>query len=280
MRLSKKSRRGIFWILLLGLLISYTPRLIVASTSVEEKVIVTNEDLIAFEREVAEANYQQSNNFYKKKSKFRVPQSAFDPNTYTKEQWMQLGLSGKQADVVIRFAQRGISSNEELKKIFVISDEFYELIKDSTHYTSNLKREVPSPIKPTLLVELNEASESELLSIPGIGPYYAKKIIEYRTALGGFISEQQLLEIWKFDEEKLLEIKPFIVINDSELRQIDLNNASLEELKSHPYISYSIANSIVKMRLHSSYENIEDVKRSKLIDEPLFMKIKPYIKIK
>lgn len=280
MHLSKKSKRGIFWLLLLGLLISYTPRIIIAATTVEEKVIVTNEDLIQFEREVQLATEQGANKFEKKKSKFHTPPSSFDPNQYSKDDWMKLGLSAKQADVVIRFTQRGITSNEDLKKIFVISDEFYELIKDSTHYSARTKKVETEVAESTILVELNAASENELLAIPGIGPFYAKKIVEYRTSLGGFVSEKQLLEIWKFDEVKLEEIKPFIVINETELEKIDINTATIEELKSHPYISYSIANSIVKMRLHSGFENIDDVKRSKLIDEELFTKIKPYIRVK
>ena len=89
-----------------------------------------------------------------------------------------------------------------------------------------------------------------------------------------------MLEIWKFDSEKYDEVSENIILNKKDLRLIDINFCSIDELKSHPYISYKVANSIVKMRLASgNYNQIEDILESKLIDRELFSKIKNYLKI-
>lgn len=53
----------------------------------------------------------------------------------------------------------------------------------------------PNQDKPTLPLDLNLASETELDALPGIGPAKAKAIIEYRSSIGRFQSLDQLLEV-------------------------------------------------------------------------------------
>ena len=116
------------------------------------------------------------------------------------------------------------------------------------------------------------------MSIPGIGAYFAKGIIKTRDKLGGFINKQQLLEVWNFKQETLDLIAEKIEVNARNIRQFDLNTVTAPELKSHPYFTWSVANSIVKMRNQlGGYQKIEDIRRSVLIDEALFQKIKPYL---
>ena len=141
------------------------------------------------------------------------------------------------------------------------------------------KEEAQLP-KKIILVDISTADQEELESIPGIGPFFAKKIIEYRIKLGGYLSKSQLLEIWKFDQEKLNEIDEFLNLSKIELKKININKAELEELKNHPYISYSVANSIIKMReMKGGYFDVVEIKKSKLISEELYQQIVPYITV-
>jgi DNA uptake protein ComE-like DNA-binding protein len=197
---------------------------------------------------------------------------------------MNLGLSIKQANVIVKFTSRGIYSNDELKKIFVISDEFYQLIKDSTIYPKkennfslqlNDNRIESQPIKK---VEINSANEEELVKIKGIGSFFAKQIIKKRDELGGFIEKSQLLEVWKMDQEKFDLIKDEFTIDNENIKKISINAATVEELKNHPYIRWNIANSIVKLRLQKNgFTSIEELKESHLITDEKFLKIKSYI---
>lgn len=221
---------------------------------------------------------------YNKKNRFSRPKSKFDPNQYSEEQWMTLGLSKKQVAVLMKYKSSGFYAPEDLKKVFVISDEFFNIIKDSLIYPQKPTREyrnetvlISNEIRK---VELNSASLEELMDVKGIGKFYAEKIIQKRNELQGFVNENQLLEIWKFDSEKLETISPYITVNSMLVQPFDINTVSVNELKKHPYFSYNIANSIVKLRTQlGSYKRIEDLKKSVLISDELYEKIKPYVMV-
>ena len=162
----------------------------------------------------------------------------------------------------------------------------FDLIKDSLvypvkkDYQLSKDRFEEKPILK-LVVEINSATQVDLEKIPGIGPYFADKIIEYRIKLGGFVSKNQLLEIWKFDAEKLSSIDKYIILDDSFITKINVNSISFDDLKDHPYFSYKVANSIVKMReVSGSYENVNEIGKSMLINDELLDKLTPYISIK
>lgn len=241
----------------------------------------------AFQKAVKEVQRDANRYKYKKKKKSRysAPSKAFDPNTYAVEDWMNLGLSEKQAAVILKFAKRGIRSNEDLKKIFVISDEFFALIKDSTRYASKNEYEFRTnterfETKAVVKIDVNTATIDELMTVKGIGPFFAKQIIKLRDELGGFYAEEQLLEVWKMDQEKLQVIAPSLLFTESKLHQLNINTATVEELKTHPYISWNLANSIVKLRSQNGrFKRIEDVKKSVLMTNELFEKLKRYLTI-
>ena len=237
--LSKRTKRGTVVLLFLLFLISMAPRFLMWIKP-EQSLAFSSEEIeehiaqIESKSQLRKLQFKQKN----KKSKFKRPPTKFDPNQYTVQEWMALGLSEKQANVALNFAKRGIYSNEQLQQIFVINDELFELIKDSTVYPKKQFNEPKADQKTTtkVLISLNKANEEELKSLPGIGDFYAKKIVGYRDKLGGFVSESQLLEIRKFDEEKLAKIKNRIEVNQQEIKRININQATAEELAKHPYI--------------------------------------------
>lgn len=283
MPISKRNRRGVLILGTILLVIIFSPRILTGYFQ-DVSLDYTIEELDEVEKQIQDSKTSRKKKYSKKKrERYTIPQAAFDPNEYALSDWTKLGLSEKQANVVIRFTQHGIYSNEELKKIFVISDELFGLIKDSTFYPVRPKKK--STFSTTVnrrsekIVQLNVATQDELIELSGIGDYYAKKIIEYREKLGGFHSQEQLLELWKFTPEKLAKIKDQLLVS-GELQKININQASYEELVKHPYVSSKVANSIVKMRSQrDGYENLEDLLDSKLIDRELFNKLEPYIKL-
>ena len=283
MPISKRNRRGVLILGTILLVIIFSPRILTGYFQ-DGSLDYTIEELDEVEKQIQDSKTSRKKKYSKKKKeRYTVPQAAFDPNEYVLSDWTKLGLSEKQANVVIRFTQHGIYSNEELKKIFVISDELFGLIKDSTFYPVRPKKNSAfSPIvnrRSEKIVQLNVATQDELIELSGIGDYYAKKIIEYREKLGGFHSQEQLLELWKFTPEKLAKIKDQLLVS-GELQKININQASYEELVKHPYVSSKVANSIVKMRSQrDGYKNLEDLLDSKLIDRELFNKLEPYIKL-
>ena len=117
-----------------------------------------------------------------------------------------------------------------------------------------------------------------MINLKGVGAFFAKQIIKKRNELGGFISKEQLLEVWKMDEEKYEIIQSQITVNPTLIKRVELNSITIDQLKSHPYIRWNIANSIIKMReQRKGFSSINDIKESVLINEELFEKLKPYL---
>ena len=277
---SKQSRRAIIIFIALLLLIAFIPR-ILSSFLPNEKITFTEEELKIINFTPKKRSYKS---FNRRKREYKVPPAKFDPNAYTIKDWMYLGLTQKQAEAVIKFGKYGFKTNQQLAKVFVIPKEVFELLKDSTFYPTesqpySFKENRPIPQdKKIARIELNSASEEELITIPGIGPFFASNITKQRDKLGGFIKYEQLTEVWKFSPEKLEEIKPYVNLDVSKIVKLNINTVTVEELKRHPYFSWNVANSIVKMRKQKgSFTSISELKESVLITEELFLKIKPYL---
>jgi competence protein ComEA len=220
-----------------------------------------------------------------KKKVFLAPERRFDPNQYQKNDWIKLGLSEKQVAVVLKFTEKGLYSNDDLEKIFVIPSILFNLIKDSTYYPTAPIKKQEFPEKKLLVthemeLNINTASEKDLLGIKGLGPYFAKAILKYKAELGGFVRKSQLMEIFKMSNESYDKIAPFLSINPSDVRTININEATVEELNAHPYINWGQANSIVKMRMQKvGFKDINEIKQSHLIDEETYEKLIPYLSI-
>ncbi len=225
-------------------------------------------------------NTQKKASYSKKKKTYNRPKNKFDPNIYEKSEWMQLGLSEKQALSVLTFSKNGIYSQEQVQKIFVIPEELYVLIKDSLIFPVKESKvnNYPTKTEKTIIsVNVNNATLEELQKVKGIGPFYSKQIIKYRDQLGGFNSKSQLMEVWKMDQEKYDGFEEYITI-DNKLTKLNINTVKVEELKNHPYINWNLANAIIKYRdQHGDFKNLEELKEIKILDAETFIKIKPYL---
>jgi len=236
-------------------------------------------------QEMITTNQQPKKHFFTRK-KYRRPPHLFNPNQYTLEDWKSLGLSEKQASAVLKFCRFPLKSNADLKKIFIIPDELYQLIKDSTFYESTpsfeskpkevFKKKV-TQIEPIQMLNLDSA---RLVALPGIGPFYAKMVMKYEKALGGFHSKEQLLEVYKMNEEVYEILCKHLNFNRPNIRKISINQATKEELAKHPYIDTWQANSIIKMRKQlGGFQSLKELLDSHLINPESFEKILPYVSL-
>ncbi len=283
---SKSNFRGALVLLLIIVCVFILPDIYLHFTKTDDLAIT---ELNAPERDAyikVKKNSKNKYNYRQRESRFMPPPEKFNPNNYSAQEWMALGLSEKQANVILKFTKRKLRSNEDLKKIFVIDEELFDLIKDSTYYDAveehkafDDKKEY-SKEKEIKRIDINTADEEELQKVPGIGPFFAKNIVKKRNELGGYVKKEQLLEVWKVDGDKYLSWEPYLSLSKTGIKYLDINKATAEEFAAHAYITWNLANSLVKLRTQKGgYKKIEDLKQSVLMTDELFEKLKPYLKI-
>jgi len=281
-KLTPRTKTGLIVWSILALVIVLTPRIIRTwfpgdPIKIEIKTL---EKIKLFKK--SERRKQWNN----KRNRYHTPPSKFNPNEYTKAQWMALGLSEKQALVVLKFCKYPLKSNDDLKRIFVIPEALYQRIKDSTIYPQKVHTSFPSkePIlhaeKQAKRITIGAIDSSKLVSIKGIGPFYAKMIMRYERALGGFHKKEQLLEVFKMNTETYEILCSKLDFSETQIRRISINKANAEELDRHPYMNRWQANSIVKMRIQlGGFQSLNELRKSHLINAEDFEKLEPYVSL-
>lgn len=234
----------------------------------------------------------------------------FDPNTITPDSLCMLGLSPRQAQTIINYRSKGghFNNPEDFARMYVVSNELYGRIRPFINIKSGdlAVKEVPMPKKEhsdqsepktqkglaeeveskresnrkNLVVELNGADSSELVTLYGIGPYYAHKIMQYRERLGGFHSVEQLMEIGGIDSTRFEGLSKSVVVDPLKIRTFSLDTAGKRFLVSHPYIGAYAARGIMLLRekLGKSACTIENLIKEKVIAPQMAERLWPYIR--
>lgn len=168
--------------------------------------------------------------------KRRVESFTFDPNTISLSDLQRLGFSERQAQSIINYREKGgrFRRPSDFAKSYVVADSVFQRLEPYIR--------IPK-------IDLNSADSTALVSLPGIGPYYAARIIEHRTRLRGFSYPEQLMDINRFDREKYDALKDLVTVGPSE--PYPLWTLPEDSLKLHPYIDGGAAHGIVLYREHN-----------------------------
>ncbi len=124
----------------------------------------------------------------------------------------------------------------------------YRQDNDRTPQPENSYREVPTARKPTVYIELNSADSARLTTVRGIGPVISRNIVEYRRRLGGFVRKEQLREVWGITDENFSAISAQFFLDTAVIQKINLNFATPESLRAHPYFTASMVERIIAGR--------------------------------
>lgn len=172
-------------------------------------------------------------------SKVQPESFPFDPNIVTENELVRLGLSQRQAEVITNYRQKGgkFRKKSDFKKMYVVSDSLFARLEPFI--------EIPK-------VEINAADSASLVTLSGIGGYYALKIQKYRDLLGGFVSGEQLMEISGIDKERYDGFVEQIRVDTTLVKRFSIWELSADSLSKHPYIGSYASKGIV------SYKHICD----------------------
>lgn len=207
----------------------------------------------------------------------------FNPNFITDFKGYKLGMSVQEIDRLLAFRKENkyVNSPKEFQAVTKVSDSLLNVIspyfkfpdwvinkkefKDYTKYpTSSFAKKEKIVVK-----DINQATQDDLIKIYGIGEAISLRILKQKESLGGFVSMEQLKEVWGLSPEVLDNLNAhFKIITIPNFKKIDINNASIKELALFPYFKYQIARNIVTFRsMNGDFKNKEDL--SKIKDFPV-----------
>lgn len=166
----------------------------------------------------------------------------FNPNTATVEELVRLGFSDKQAASIDNYRKKGgrFRRKEDFAKSFVVSDEIYRRLESFI--------DIP-------LTDINRADSAAFDALPGIGPYFAAKMVEQRRRLCGYSNPEQLLDIYNFGEDRYGKLKDLVCCSPP--RPYPLWSLPTDSLRLHPYIGgWAEARGIVRFRENSPPDSL------------------------
>ena len=190
------------------------------------------------------------------------PFELFNPNEVSSEYWEKIGLQPKMAKRAHLFIQSGsgISRSSDLLQIYGFQKEW---IQELEKYLVFKK----------LTIDLNAATASEFQSIRGIGEKLSNRIIRFREKLGGFVSTQQLYQVYGLDSLLLDNtMERFDVVTPC--KRILINTVSLQELESHLYLNAQQSEEIIKLRSINGTIDSSSIRNIFTLSE--WRRIKPY----
>ncbi len=255
-----------------------------------DTIVIKNLPLIERKLDsVIENNSYSKNKYYTE----NVPTNVFvfNPNTVSFEELLSLGFTKKTAGVFIKYRSKGFvfKKKQDLKKVYGITDNFYNKLEPYILIENNISKKPESnfaeqkvekitkykPSAANKIIELNSADSLALLEINGIGPAFAKRILKYRSLLGGYINALQLKEVFGFTEEMFDKVKSQILVNAASVKKINLSKDDFKTINKHPYITYELTKNIFdwKRKTNITKENVAGI----INDEELLKKLMPYL---
>ena len=146
------------------------------------------------------------------------------------------GIGADTLTLVPDTVKRIVYVRDTVRRKWYVWDTVTVQVKD-VRYTAK--------VRPVSALDLNAIDSAGLVSLPGVGPAFARKIIRYREQLGGYSDITQLMEIEGLPDSVM---KWFIIADSIPLSKIRVNELSLSELRHHPYIDFYQARAIVEFR--------------------------------
>ena len=268
---SIKQRNGIF--LLLLIIVSLQCAYFFVSFSTEEISINQNE-LDLFQNEIDALRLVEI-----EKSKPKI--YPFNPNFITDFKGYTLGMSNEEIDRLLKFRQQNkwVNSAMQFQSVTKISDSLLSVISPYFKFPEWVTNPKPkatnfqynnTPKTFAQKIDLNKASSKQFQKVYGIGEKLSERIVKYRNKFeGGFISDIQLQDVYGLSSEVINRItNEFTVKTPRQIKMINLNTATVDELVTIQYIDYEIASNIVEQRiLREGFTSLDEL--SKIEDFPI-----------
>lgn len=209
----------------------------------------------------------------------------FDPNKISAEEWMELGISSYVATRIVNYTSSGgrYKSPADLLKTYGFLQVDLDRLQDYILIEDVLEQESPITTNKfvipenAIVTELNNASKEQLIAL-GFSGDNAVRILKFINAAGGVYSIEQIETIFGINMEVLEAALPFLHVDKSLVRKMNLNLVTFEALAAHPYISESLAQAIIDYRnTTGKFYSITELRKVTGMYPTIFEKLKPYL---
>lgn len=242
-RISKTQQKGL--ILLISILIGVEILLLFTTDNTPNLNTNGSSDWKVFQTQI-----DSLKNIQKQKDTLKI--YPFNPNYITSYRGYVLGLSPQEIQRIVDYRKQNkfVNSPREFQKITQISDSLLQAVSPYLKFpkwTSKPKKQYTT--KPLIKKSLNEATAEDLKKVYGIGSVLADRIIQFRNVIGGFMVTDQLHDVYGLEDATIINVLTnFEIKHTPKLQRLNINTASIDELNTAPYITYSIAREIVIFR--------------------------------
>jgi DNA uptake protein ComE-like DNA-binding protein len=189
-------------------------------------------------------------------------------------------MSVQEIDRLLAFRKENkyVNSAREFQEVTKVSDSLLNVMSPYFKFPDWVTKENNSKIyknkyaeKPfskkekIIILDINQASQEDLMKIYGIGEALSIRILKQKESLGGFVSMEQMNDVWGLSPQVVAELEAhFKVFSVPKFKKILINDASLKELSQFPYFRYALAKQIVTYRsMNVKIANIEDLVKIK-----------------
>jgi len=189
----------------------------------------------------------------------------FDPNTTTLDGFLELGLSDRQAEMIIRYRNSGgvFKTTEDFGKIYSISEEEFNILRPYVNipqevrtskpdYAESQKKPEPFPFDPNTI---DSAGMSKL----GLNRGQIRNIINFRDKGGKFVIKKDFGKLFTISESDYAALEKFILLPSVDTVKhnqplpvkviiVEINRADTAELRQIKGIGPAFSDRIVNYR--------------------------------
>ena len=255
-KLNKSQRRGVLWTFLVFLVIhllislSYKPSQRNAETFVVNK---ETQHLIDSLKSLKIASNKIRDSIY-----------PFNPNYISDFKAYQLGISMEAVERIRAYRANGnyLLSEKDIKKVAGLSDAEVNRIRPYLKFPEIKKAK--TTIKARTKKEINGATAEALQEVYRIGPVLGQRIVSSCKQLGGFLIKDQLSDVWGLKPEVQEQLWMHFKLDSVPLvAKQNINDLTIAQLSRSPYISTSLASSILALRTQqdslTSWQDLADI---------------------
>jgi len=252
---TKEQRSGVF--VLLVLIIVFQCVYFFADFTTDEFKDVDQQKIAAFQKEI------DSLRLLKQSDKYEV--RPYNPNFITDYKGYVLGMSVAEIDRLHNFRKfnKYVNSAKEFQKITQVSDSLLLVMSPKFKFPDWVtKKNISNRYSSSYQKDLNKAEAKDVHKATNLEYKLAYRVVNFRKKLNGFLSFDQLNDVYDLSEEDIKKVKQkFVLKTIPNIKKININLASASELASLVYISeYTAANIVDERMLREGFNNLDELK--------------------